>query len=75
MCTYGAFFFGGGGINVSANTVFSLQFVAIPSSGFHKTVDSVLHNQICRLLSIIKSLVVLLFLFMLPTFSLKPFMS
>ena len=48
--------------------VFSLQFVATPPSGFHNTVASVLDNQICRLLSIIKSLVVLLF-------SLKPFMS
>ena len=34
------------GINVSSNTVFSLQFVAITSSGFHNTVASVLHNQI-----------------------------
>ena len=33
---------------------FTLQFVAIPSSGLHRTVASVWHNQICRLLSIIK---------------------
>ena len=46
------------GIIVSANTVFSLQVVAVPLSGFHNTVASVLQNKICRLLSIIKSLVV-----------------
>ena len=48
--------------------------VAIPSSGFHNTVASVLHNQICRLLLLSH---VLLFLFLLPTFlqCLKPFLS
>ena len=57
------------GININTKTVFSLQFVAIPPSGFHNTLASVLHNQMY--FSIIKSLV-LLFLFMLPILSLKP---
>ena len=62
------------GIILSTNLVFNLQFVAVPPPGFYNTVASVLNNQICRLLSIINSLV-LLFLFMLPEFILKPFMS
>ena len=56
-------------INVSANTVFSLE-------PFHRlgyiTLASVLHNQICRLLSIIKPLVVFsCHLFELPTLRLS----
>ena len=62
------------GIILSTNLVFNLQFVAVPLPGFYNTVASVLNNQIYRLLSIINSLV-LLFLFMLPKFILKPFMS
>jgi hypothetical protein len=47
------------GIILSTNLVFNLQFVAVPWSGFHNTVASVLHSQIYRLLSIINSLVLL----------------
>ena len=49
-----------GAIYVRTNTVFRPQFVAIPSSGSHNTVALVLHDQICRMLCNIKSLVVLL---------------
>ena len=48
----------------------------IPLCLTHKGIATVTQrNQICGLLSIIKSLVVVLFLFMRPTFILKPFMG
>jgi len=54
---------------VRANAVLSLEFVALPLSGFHhQTVASVPR----KLPRVIKSLVVLLFLFALPTFNIKP---
>ena len=53
------------GINVGTNTVFSLQTVAIPSSGNPYTVAPVLHNHIRLLFSSTRSLFVLLFHFKL----------